>query len=90
MERICDFFVATASHGINYFYLRPKPKGPVALRVVVVVVIVVIGKVFVCPLDDLLAQCHSNNLSRSYSFRKTDQKKFLCVTNQFQENHKKI
>ena len=48
------------------------------------------GNVFVRPLDDLVAKSRTNNLGRYYNFKKPDLQKFLCVTNQFRENHPKI
>ncbi len=54
------------------------------------VVGVVGGNVFVRPLDDLVAKSRKDNLNgRYYNFRKPDLQKFLCVTNQFQENRPK-
>ncbi len=55
-----------------------------------VVVVAVGGDGFVGPLNDLVAQSCSNNLGRSSKVRTTFPKWPLCVTNQFQENHKNI
>ncbi len=49
-------------------------------------VVVVVGDFF-CPLNDLVAKSHRNNLSRSSNYKNPDLKKFLCVTKQFGENY---
>ena len=49
--------------------------------------VVVVGGDFFCPLNDLVAKSHRNNLSRSSNYKNPDLKKFLCVTKQFGENY---
>ncbi len=56
--------------------------------------VVVVGggeekKIFLRPLDDLVANSDTNNLGRSQNSKNPDPKKFLPVTNPFRENHPK-